>query len=236
LLLACRSRHARRVGRKRAILADLDGASRDGLRHTSGVASAPLDSENPGPNIVESYRDFEPPVSFRQNVETLLRYVPAKYLVGLKTIVLTNRAALSRDKRRQKTWSRNRKVHLAESLGSYTRAWKSSPATVWLYVDNISSGWGKGWKWLPLLRYLATADVLYHEIGHHIHAEHRPIHEGRENIAELWSKKLTGKFLREYYWYLFPLLYVLARLALSVIHWRKKRNATSRILRSDSRR
>jgi len=83
---------------------------------------------------VESYRDFEPPSEFRRAVETLLSYVPPKYLVGLKTIVLTNRAGLTRNKRKQKVWSRNRKVLLADSLGSYSRAWKSSPATVWLYV------------------------------------------------------------------------------------------------------
>jgi hypothetical protein len=55
------------------------------------------------PTIVESFRDFEPPSNFRRDVETLLRYVPPKYLVGLSTIVLTNCAALTRDKRKQKS-------------------------------------------------------------------------------------------------------------------------------------
>ena len=40
------------------------------------------------PELVESYRDFEPPANFKQVVETLLAYVPPKYLVGLKTIIL----------------------------------------------------------------------------------------------------------------------------------------------------
>lgn len=164
------------------------------------------------PTIVESYRDFEPPPGFRQTVETLLRYVPPKYLVGLKTIVLTNRAGLTRDKRRQKVWSRNRKVRLAESLGSYSPSWKSSPATVWLYVDNIIEAGVAWWKWVPVLRYVVQGDVLYHEIGHHIHAEHRPVHEQRENVAEDWSSKLMRNFYRKHYWYIFPFLYILARL------------------------
>jgi hypothetical protein len=151
-----------------------------------------------------------------------LRYVPPKYLVGLKTIVLTNRAGLSRDECKQKVWSRNRKVRLAESLGSYSRAWKSSPATVWLYVDNIAEAEVAWWNRLPLLRYMMPAEVLYHEIGHHIHAVHRPIHEGRETVAEDWSRKLWGRFCRKHYWYLFPFLYVFALLASPIVRrWKR---------------
>ena len=62
--------------------------------------------ENTGPVIVESYRDFEPPPNFRRLIETLLLYIPPKYLTGLKTVVLTNRAGLTRDKRRQRVWRR----------------------------------------------------------------------------------------------------------------------------------
>jgi len=55
-------------------------------------------------------------------------------------------------------------------------------------------------------------DVLFHELGHHIHQLHIPEHEGPENVAEKWSKKLRGKLLRKRYWYLMSLLYPLARL------------------------
>lgn len=190
------------------------------------MATIPLDSETAGPTIVESFRDFEPPASFKNTVETLLRYVPPKYLVGLRTIVLTNRAGLSRDKRRQKVWSRNRKVRLAESMGSYSRAWKSSPATVWLYVDNIVEAGSDWWRWVPVLRYTIPAEVLYHEIGHHIHAEHRPVHDGRENVAEDWSGKLWGNFCRKHYCYLFPFLYALARIASPIVKRLKRMKRT----------
>ena len=62
----------------------------------------PQDSESACPTIVESYRDFEPPASFKRTVKTLLNYIPPKYLIGLKTIVLTNRAGLASNKRKQK--------------------------------------------------------------------------------------------------------------------------------------
>jgi hypothetical protein len=192
------------------------------LRHTSTVATIPQASATTGPTLVESYRDFEPPLGFRQAVETLLCYVPPKYLVGLKAIVLTNQAGLTRNKRKQKVWSRNRKVRLAESLGSYSHSSRSSPATVWLYVDNIVDSGIAWWKWVPVLRYVVPGNVLYHEIGHHIHAEHRPVHEGRENVAEDWSSKLMRNFYRRHYWYIFPFLYVLARLTSPILKWLRK--------------
>jgi hypothetical protein len=165
--------------------------------------------ESTCPAVIESYRDFEPPPNFRQNVETLLRYVPSQYLIGLKTVVLTNRAGLSRNRRKHDVWSRSRKA-----LGSYYRASKSSPATVCLYTDNIMES-GMGWlDRAPVLRYLVVGQVLYHEIGHHIHAVHRPAYAEKEDVAENWSGALTRRFYRQRYWYLYPFLMGLARLAL----------------------
>ncbi len=64
----------------------------------------------------------------------------------------------------------------------------------------------------PLLRYMVPSDTLYHEIGHHIHTVHKPIHEEREDVAVEWSRKLWSHFLRKRYWYLMPILYPLAKL------------------------
>jgi hypothetical protein len=154
------------------------------------------------PDIVESYRDFAPPAYFRRVIETLLRGVPQKYLVGLKKIVLTNRAGLSRDKRRQKVRSRSRRIRLAEALGAYYKETRSSPAAVWLYVDNIVNQTNNWVLRLPVFRYMAIGGVLYHEIGHHIHQVHRPVYEGKENVAEAWSSRLGRSFIRRRYWYL----------------------------------
>jgi hypothetical protein len=157
------------------------------------------------PEVVEAYRDFEPPANFKQVVETLLAYVPPKYLVGLKTIILTNSSALSRDQRRQTTWSRKHKVRLSECRGSYFRATKSSPATIWLYVDNILRREPRWVTRVPLIRYMEPSNVLYHEIGHHIHATIKPAYKEREDVAEEWRRKLLGNFARKRYWYLRPL-------------------------------
>jgi len=171
-------------------------------------------SETFRPEIVEAYRDFDPPPNFKRSVETLLNYVPQKYLVGLTTIVLTNREGLTRSKRRQKVRSRNHKVRLAESLGSYYRATKSTPATVWLYVDNIVKSGIGWWNRAPVLRYLVVGQVLYHEIGHHIHAVHRPEYAEKEDVAENWGGALTRRFFRQRFWYFYPFLMGVAKLAL----------------------
>ncbi|MGC2003079.1 MAG: hypothetical protein WA658_24705, partial [Candidatus Acidiferrales bacterium] len=140
-------------------------------------------------------------------ISILLDCVSPNYLRGLKAIILTNQAALTRNQRRQKIWSRNRKIRLAEARGAYYRATRSSPAIVWLYVDNILKGM-PGWILkVPMARYPEFGEVLYHEIGHHIHAVHEPVHEGKENVAEDWSKRLGRQFFRAHYWYLVPFRY-----------------------------
>lgn len=176
------------------------------------------------PEIVESYRDFAPPAYFKLVVENLLRGVPQKYLAGLKTIVLANRAGLTRDKRRQKVWSRGRKIRLVDARGAYYKETKSSSATVWLYVDNIVNQRPNWPLRLPIVRYMVVGDVLYHEIGHHIHEVHRPVYAGKENVAEEWGRRLGRNFIRRRYWYLYPLLYLIGRV-LGFFHKRAKRRA-----------
>jgi hypothetical protein len=53
-------------------------------------------------------------------------------------------------------------------------------------------------------------EVLFHEIGHHIHAVHIPAYDGKENVAEDWSRKLVRQFFRKHYWYLVPFRYPLS--------------------------
>ena len=179
------------------------------------------------PNVVENYRDFEPPTDVRSLVETLLDAVPQKYLIGLKTILLTNQEALTRDQRRQKTWSRNRKYPLAKARGAYYKATKDRPATVWLFVDNILRGQPSWFLHTPLFRYWEISEVLYHEIGHHIHEVHNPEYEGKENVAEEWSKKLSRHFYRRHYWYLVPILYLPGTLMNRVKRIKKKSKRAS---------
>jgi hypothetical protein len=160
------------------------------------------------PNIVEAYRDYVPPQSVLPIIEDLLKTVPPRYLVGLEAIILTNQAAQPRKRQRQKTWSRNHKIRLVQARGYYSGATRTSRASITLHIDNILKGTSPRDLKIPFLRYFSLGTVLYHEIGHHIHAQHNPIYEGKENVAEDWSDKLLQSFIQVRYWYLRPLMKV----------------------------
>ena len=170
------------------------------------------EDKQPGPQVILAFQDYAPPFNVEKAVRRMLRSVPPKFLFGLHSIVLTNVAALSRQERDRKTWGRQR-VTLGESLGYYSQEWHGQPAHVTILVDNLEKRWGRGWLRVGLLRDMQLSNVLYHEVGHHIHRVHRPKYEGPENIAEKWSKKLSARFLMNRYWYLFPLMVPIALIA-----------------------
>lgn len=157
-----------------------------------------------GPQIVEAYKNYSPTFDVSKTIRLLLRYVPANYLVGLRTIVLTNQGALSHDRRRRKLLSRGRRYSMDRVLGSYHQAWKGELAWIQIFVDRIIANMPKGTDRVSLLRNIAVADVLYHEIGHHIHKTSRPEFREREDVADSWKHKLASRFARKRYWYLHP--------------------------------
>jgi hypothetical protein len=148
--------------------------------------------------VITSYRDYAPAVEVEGAVELLLGYVPSEYLAGLRSVVLTNTASCRR-LRRGKTWSRGRKVALAECLGLY------KGDHIELLVDKILEGqpeWFVRWRFT---RTLLIGTVLYHEIGHHIHRTRRPEHRETENIADEWQRRLLKGFVAKRYWYCAPI-------------------------------
>jgi hypothetical protein len=168
------------------------------------------DSERPRPQIIENYHDFTPPAWLKGVIEDALNSVPENYLAGLKTVVLTNESALTRDQRRQKVWHRNKAHRLSDARGVYWPSTNIRPASVWLFVDNIMRPLGAWYFRIPISGAIEFGEILFHEIGHHIHAVHRPVYEGKENVAENWSRKLLRRFCRRRYRYAMPLLYPLA--------------------------
>ncbi len=170
-----------------------------------------------GPRIVLAFQNYTPPFDVEKAIGRMLRVVPPNYLRGLHSIVLTNVQALSREARERKGLGR-RRVPLSESFGYYTRSWKGEPARITLLIDNLEKRWGRSWLRFGILRDVALTELFYHELGHHIHRLHVPEYEGRENVAEKWSKKLWAKFFQHQYWYLLPLFFPFAY----VLRWGKK--------------
>jgi len=153
------------------------------------------------PRIVESYRDYRPPFDVSGVVRALLSTVPEKYLRGLDCIVLNNFASLSRRSRLGKTWSRKRKVRMSQVRGLYHHKWQGKPPWVEIHVDKTLSSFSSKLLWIPPVRALCLGNVLFHELGHHVHYLIRPEYKEKEDVADNWRTRFMVNFFRKKYWY-----------------------------------
>jgi len=163
------------------------------------------------PEVVSSLINYIPPVNFATRIRVLLRHVPREYLSGIDSITLTHTGRLSRSGRRKKIHGREGKLYrLADALAYYQRASMQNPARISVFVDSICDAWTPFVLRLPIAGYCVLAEILHHEIGHHIHATMKPELGDPETIAEKWKRKLTNKFIYGHYWYLMPFLFIAA--------------------------
>ena len=170
-----------------------------------------MSSDNP--EIREFYNNYQPPRYALRTVKKLLYSVPAKYLDGLDCVVLTNQSGQPRRIRLGKVTSRKRRLPQSQVLGKYHPAGRAGQLPwIELFVDNLAAGTdASGHGWLPFIRYACFGLVLFHEIGHHIHATITPEHREKEDVADDWGKKLLRSFIRRKYWYLAPIRKPLGR-------------------------
>lgn len=158
--------------------------------------------------IYEQYVEYEPPFDVQRAIERMLGTVPEKYLLGLGSVVLTNGRALTGKRARRMTWSRGKKVSAAKARGLYHPAWRSDPAWIELRIDSIVPTYPP-WSRFPMFREMRLGEVFFHELGHHIHAQHRPEFKEKEDVAEDWKKKAAGNYIWRRFWYLTPLFRLL---------------------------
>jgi hypothetical protein len=147
--------------------------------------------------VVEAYREYRPGSKVRRTVQELLNTVPPGQLSGLGRVVLTNSLALTGARKRRWSWYRGKKLrHAGGAAGLYHHATRTEPAWIEVFVDQALSS-VPGWTLrLLLVRSGFLGRVLFHEIGHHIHATQRPEHRDREDVADEWQKKLMRMHAR----------------------------------------
>jgi hypothetical protein len=136
--------------------------------------------------ISEAFRDYQPPFDVARVGRKLLAVVPEKYLRELDCVVLTNQDALSRKERLGTLKSRKRKVQKSRVRGLYHPKWQGQPPWIEIRVDKTIRLVPRMLVWIPLLREISIGEVLYHELGHHIHACARPEHREKEDAADDW--------------------------------------------------
>jgi hypothetical protein len=90
----------------------------------------------------------------------------------------------------------------------YHHKWNGEPAWIEIFIDNILSnivGGGVFWK-IKFVQDIFLSEVLFHEIGHHIHKTMAPDHSEREDNADKWGARLSKHYGFRAYWYLVPIL------------------------------
>lgn len=128
------------------------------------------------------------------SVEVLLRYVPEEHLNGLRTITVTN-SEYMRKALRGKFTQEKRRFTAADTRGMY---WNGR---IWLSLDQICNV--ELFMIIPPAKTILIGKVLYHEIGHHIHAMQQPgYRKDKEPFADEWRIKLMGTFIKQRYWYM----------------------------------
>jgi hypothetical protein len=162
----------------------------------ASTGSAEVSTHSPG--VIADFSGYTPPFDPVPVIKGMLASVPAKYLVGLKEVVLTNSSDLTRKRRRAVTKSRRRKVRIAEARGLYHQAWQGNQAWIEIFVDNSLKGWEKGfWLKIPFVREGRLSEVLFHEVGHHIHFTARPEYQEKEDVADVWKARLERNYGRQ---------------------------------------
>ena len=152
------------------------------------------------PQVIVSFSDYEPPFDVASTTRHLLDSVPRKYLAGLSAVVLTNAGALPRKRRNNTIKARQRKSRLGAAAGLYHPAAKGNRAWIEIFVDNTLSGWEKGLLLrVPFIREGKLSDVLFHEIGHHIHRTARPEYREKEDVADVWKVRLQRNYHKQRY-------------------------------------
>lgn len=171
--------------------------------------------------IYENYGAYQPSVDAKKIVSELLTTVPQKYLRGLGSVVLSSQGGLSRDQRRRKSWSRGRKISRKQMFGYYQPAWREQQAYIELYVDKICSQLPSPYNRFSVFRDLVLGEVLFHEVGHHIHYSHRPEFKEKEDVADKWAKTLLRNAVQQRYWYSFLLLPLARTVSFCYRKWKR---------------
>jgi hypothetical protein len=167
--------------------------------------------------IVERYQDYAPPVHVYRSLQLLLRHVPEQFLIGLENITLTNSDCL-RSSFRGKFWSEKRRLRPADCSGLYYKG------HILLAMDQILQACPEVFLLLPPVKTFLIGEVLYHEIGHHIHRIEEPGYRtDKEAVADEWKEKFMRSFFMSRYWYIATVVRLCAPLIRPILRrWEKR--------------
>lgn len=172
--------------------------------------------------VQEAYTDYEPPTWVRPTVERLLSAAPAAYLSSVQAIVLTDAASQNAGKTQR---MRGRKFDRRASRGFYHPKQAGSAAAIHIVVDNVIAAAPVPFLLsFRLFREHLLAEVLFHELGHHLDVTVGAFVRGGEAAAEDWSRRLSRTYFHRQYWWSRPI----ARVMLPLVAWEVRRRRRAR--------
>jgi hypothetical protein len=166
--------------------------------------------------VVEQYHNYSPPIDVYGSVRLLLRFVPPEHLVGLHKVVLTNSEEVGKQIR-GKISTEGHRIKPADCAGLYSKG------RVLLLIDRIFQQYPELFLLVPPFKTYVIGEILYHEIGHHIHRLEQPGYRtNKEAVADQWKEQLLRGFLRQRYWYLAKLVRSFSMALNPIAMWLKR--------------
>ena len=172
--------------------------------------------------MIENYEGFSPSFDAKALVEDLLESVRPDLLAGLRSVVLTNTSALTGDRKRQhrRRFGEKRGKVL---LGRYHPTWNGELAWIEVFVDEALARRPAWLLRMTFFRAMFLGSVLYHEVGHHIHATAKPEHRDGEKVADDWRTKLSGWHTKRRYPVTTALMRPTIRTLYPIVRWARRR-------------
>ncbi|MBX3301218.1 MAG: hypothetical protein KF693_03280 [Nitrospira sp.] len=167
-----------------------------------------MELESRRPDVSESYASYDPPKGTAKLVVSLLDNVPSRVYIGLAQVCLADASSLSRARRRLKT---TQKARVGETRAVYWPPSIREPARIEIFVDKVLSQLPSIFRKIEFFRELVIAQVLFHELGHHLQAQ-RKVRLRRmkeEGFAEAIAAKLLRRLINRKYKFLKPFIAVL---------------------------
>jgi hypothetical protein len=156
------------------------------------------------PAIYEDFKDYKPPITIHRTIDKLLGAMPARYLSGLQSIVLTDSASIGHGKTSRVG---GRKLDRKRCQGFYHGGTRDRLAWIEITVDNVIQKYPPRVMKVAFIREIVLADTLYHEIGHHLIARVGSGVRNESRAADEWSRHLSRYYFRKHH----PYLMLLAR-------------------------
>ena len=142
--------------------------------------------------------------------------MPAAYLSSLQAIVLTDAASVGAGRTKR---VKGRKFDRRACRGFYRRKHTGSAASIDIVVDNVVAGYHPLFLAFRIVRERLVADVLFHELGHHLDATIGAAAPSGEAAAEDWNRRLARSYFQRRYWWLRPI----AKVLLPLVRWMRRR-------------